>query len=70
MFINKEFHIKLEKKMLKIIFLMVLVLAVSMLSLSTIEPSLTTLSVLSIPFTLGDGHTTSILESIQYCPGC
>ena len=49
---------------------MVLVLAVSMLSLSTVDPSLTTLSVLSIPFTLDDGHTTSILENSQYCPGC
>jgi len=62
----------LDKKMLKIIFLMTLVLVtVSMLSLSTLEPSLTTLSVLSLPFTLGDGgHTTSILENIQYCPYC
>mgnify|MGYP003580072869 CR=1 FL=1 len=60
----------LGKKMLKIIFVMILVLAVSMLSLYTIEPSLTTLPVLSSAFTIGDGHTTSILETIQYCPGC
>jgi hypothetical protein len=44
---------------------MILALAVSMLSLSTLEPSLTTLSVLSLPFTIGDGQT-SILEAIQY----
>jgi hypothetical protein len=59
----------LGKKMLKTIFIMVLVLAVSMLSLSIFEPSLTTLSVLSSPFTIGDGQT-SILETIQYCPYC
>ena len=59
----------LEKKTLKIVYIMVLVLAVSMLSLYTFEPSLTTLSVLSSPFTLGDGQT-SILETLQYCPDC
>ncbi len=55
--------------MLKIIVIMVLALAISMLSLSTFESSLTGMSVLSSPFTLGVGQT-SILENIQYCPYC